>query len=458
MLARKMGLHQTNAISDSVGPAEAQERFKVFRSLYIRDKSFSISRSSICWLPSFDCSLSSQLEQTALSSSNDLARIKLAMLEEEIYQLFHSIDSPRPSQAKYRSALARIDQGLESWAVLHDIFNSSYTTASEVDLQLEFLAARICAFRGTFDQGHIRQALNDARASCLLLLISNGKNDQSMVEQFESLPLSKCPSKSLGRSSSPRSRKRKAESDTESENIRESAPLRFHNLLDTFSEPAFFLLVRNILWPTSTEEESQAESDIELLRRVCACYKEFDERIQANNHTHKVRRAFENLLEVVNLLKNPQQPQTSLDMTHQNPSGHTPPNSHGQFGGRQDAPDFSSLQGPSDYPTPSTAPSGISSSKNKSSRGSGDTANMKATSVFLPPVSSEYTDGRTTPLQQQMFSPLQFQQQILSPPSGKRPLFTDLQEPMTMDDYPDSGFLSDFLAANPTILYTDTVS
>lgn len=458
MLAKKMGLHQTNAIADSVSPAEAQERFKVFRSLYIRDKSFSISRSSVCWLPSFDCSLSSQLDENTLSNSNDLARIKLAMLKEEIYQLFHSADSRRPSSTKYRSALARIDQSLESWAGLHDIFNLSYTTVSQVDLLLEFLSARICAFRGTTNQEHVRRALNDARASCLLLLISNSKHDQSLIEQFESLPLSKSPSKSLGRSSSPRSRKRKAESDTESENIRESAPLRFQNLLDTFSEPAFFLLVKNILWPTSTEEESQVESDIDLLWRVYACYKEFDERIQANNHAHKVRRAFENLLEVINILKTPRQP-TPPAMTHQNRSGHTPPSSHSQFGSRQDAPDFTSLQGTSDYPTPSTAPSGISSSNSKSNAtGPGDTSSMKVTSSFIPTLAPEYTNMHASQLPQQTFSPSQFQHQTLNSQNGKRPLFSDLQEPMTMDDYPDSGFLSDFLTANPAILYTDTVS
>lgn len=82
--------------------------------------------------------------------------------------------------------------------------------------------------------------------------------------------------------------------------------------------------------------------------------------------------------------------------------------------------------------------------------------NMDVPSAFLP-VASEYASRRESPLQQHFFSPSQFQPQILSP-DGKRPLFGDLQEPMTMDDYPDSGFLSDFLAANPTILSTDTVS
>ena len=103
----------------------------------------------------------------------------------------------------------------------------------DLDLRSEFLAARISAFSTSPDPYYIRQAVDHARANCLLLLISYNKHDQSVIEQFEALPLTKSPSKALtkagghcsGRSRSP----------------------RFHSLSATFSVSALFLLAKNVV-------------------------------------------------------------------------------------------------------------------------------------------------------------------------------------------------------------------
>ena len=420
-----MGLHQTHAASDGVGPEEAQERLKVFRSLYVRDRSASILRGSICWLPSFDCSLSSELDQPAFADSNWAARIQLARLQENIYQVFHSADSHRQSSAKHKNALSRIEQSLERWADAHDIFSSACTGKRDVELQLEFLAARISALRGSCKPSHIRQTLHDARASCLLLLISCGKYDQSLVEWLDALPLSKGPPKSLGKSSSPQSDAREGASD--------SLPLRSHNLLDTFSVPAFFLLVKHVIWPGSAIAESQAQEDINLLQKVCACYKELDASIQANNHIRKVGRAFERLLEVVDVMKNPRQLQTPSDETHQSSNAHHSPRTQNFFDGPQGLADFSDLSSPTASPMLPSLTWDCFSTNNSSMRTS-DTASTGAIPSLLTQLNSEFIGQSFDALQQQSFSP-HLQQQGALPPSRRRSRWDDPD--VLMDYHPE---------------------
>lgn len=442
VLARTMGLHQRHAMSDGVSPEEAQERFKVFRSLYLRDKSFSISRGSICWLPSFDCSLSSDLGQMPFPDSTCTARIQLARLQEDIYRLFHSAESQRQSSPKHKNALARIEQGLEQWTNEHDIFSSPCTGGRDADLQLEFLAARISAFRGSSDPIHIRRALNDARASCLLLLISSGKQDQSILQRSDTIPTSKSLAKSLGKTTSSRSNKGKnstkeSSSNTARENASESVPILFHSLLDTFSVPAFFLLVKNVLWPLSPNDDSQAEEDINLLQKACACYKELDIRVQANNHTRKVGRAFERLLEVVNLIKNPICfPRKHLD-TARAPVAKPQPHQTRKVSSTDHRPSPTSPTFRPHPHTPCLLCPGI--------------ASRPKTSLIAPPRRPvRLPPPLLTPMETDFFSQ-HFQQQSMSPNSKKRPR---LGEPeVSMNDYSGSRLLSDFLAASPMMAF-----
>jgi hypothetical protein len=437
-----MGLHQRHALSDGVSPEEAQERFKVFRSLYLRDKSFSISRGSICWLPSFDCSLSSELGQVDFTDSSCAARIQLAKLQEDIYRLFHSAESQRQSSAKHKSALARIEQDLERWTNEHDLFSSPCAGGRDADLQLEFLAARISAFRGSSEPSHIRRALNDARASCLLLLISSGKHDQSISQRTETIPNSKNPSKPVARTTSSRSNKRKSSnndsSNTARENEGELVPILFHSLLDTFSVPAFFLLVKNVLWPASGSDESQTEEDINLLQKACACYKELDSRVQANNHTRKVGRAFERLLEVINLIKNPAQLQISPLTTRPSSKAHTPPNTQSLFGGPSGLSDFPDLPASSAYPMPPMSWDAFGTNPVSA-------MTTEASSVAASP-------GLLTPMETDFFSQHFDQQSVsLSPSSRKR---LRLAEPdVSLDDYSGSRLLSGFLASSPMMAF-----
>jgi hypothetical protein len=443
VLARTMGLHQKPTASGGIGVGEAEERLKVFKSLYLRDKSLSISQGSVCWLPSCDCSLSSELSQIASADSNCAARIPLARLQEDIYRVFHSPELARQSSAIPKSALLRIEQDLERWAHTHDIFSSPFTGIRDIDLQLEFLAARISAFRGSSEPNHVHRVLNDARASCLLLLISYGKHDRSTAQLPETLPISKSPSKPLdmatGRLSSNSKTSKNdasghaAKEDATNENAGDVASLRFHPLLDTFSVAAFFLLVKNIIWPVSPNDESYIEEDVRLLGKVCACYKELDAKTQADNYIRKVGHAFERLLEIVNTINNYAPAQTSMYETCNRSS--TSPNPQTFLCRSQGLSDFSDLPVPSAYPMPFIGWDGISV-KNTSAR----TADSASTNP---------SPGLLTPMEADFFSP-QFQQKLI-PSNRKRPR---LSPPDTsLEDYAGSRMLSDFLATSPMMSF-----
>ena len=439
-----MGLHQTSAASEGADEDEAEGRLKVFRSLYLRDKSYSISRGSICWLPSYDCSLSSQLGQTAHADSTWIARVQLAGIQEEIYRSFHSAESQKQPSAKHKAAILHIEQGLEHWVTAHDMFSSPWANVRDVDLQLEFLAARISAFRMSPEPSHIRRALDDARASCLLLLISYDKHDQSMVERLEALPLTKSPSKALIKAGGHRSGKGKSSrKDTSSKNAKETPcdtlPSRFHSLLDTFSVPAFFLLVRSIISPGSTTDDSQTD-DIRLLQKVCACYKELEARAQVNNHTRKVGRAFEKLLEVINLTTNPEPYQSSPFDTHHSSNAPTPSSIQNLFGGSQIVSDFTDLSSQSAYQMPHMSWDSFST-KTLSPRTT-DTSNPGALTGLLTPIESEF------------ISQPYYSQQNMSPPARKRQRAGDSD--ISMDEFSDSRLLSNFLAANPLMSFEAT--
>lgn len=451
VLARTMGLHQARSAPAGVSSEEAQERVKVFRSLYLRDKSFSILRGSISWLPSFDCSLSSELGERGPAESKFAIRIQLARLEDESYRLFHSADSPKPSSAKYKSDLLRIEQGLEHWANANEVFSSPYASTRDVDLQLEFLAARICVLRKSPEPSHVRRALSDSRASCLWVVISCGKHEPSMIEQLDVLLLTKSPSKSLGRRTSGRSSKSGKASSSESakRNTSDSVPSQFHSLLDTFSVPAFFLLATNVICPSSAYDESKAEEDFDLLQRTCACYKELDARTQANNHTRKVGRAFESLLEVVNLVKTSQQLQSPHCGMQQSNNAHDTPSTSNPFGEQHRLSEFSNLPSPS---VSSKPPISWESFSNKNtSTATPESPSAGASSGLLTPMDSQYQPY--DPLRQDLIFP-HMQQQNMRPPSLNRQHTS--QSDVSMDDYADSRLLSEYLATNPFLSFNIT--
>ena len=444
LLARTMGLHQVHSLTDDVSAEEAQERFKVLRSLYLRDKSLLISRGSNCWLPSFDCGLSSELDESSPTDSKFAAWIQLAGLQDKIYRLLHS---QRRSSAQYKRTLLHLEQDLDHWANANEAFSSSYAGIHDVRLQLEFLAARICILRKSHEPGHVRRALSDSRASCLLVVISYGKHEPSMIGQLDDLLLSQTSAKILGRGTSGRSSTSGNASLPEStrQDTSEYAPLRFHNLLETFPIPAFFLLAMNTIRPSSVYDEFKTKDDLNLLKRTCACFKELDARVQANNHTRRVGQAFASFLQVIDLMKTSGQFQLSRFDIQQSTDAHDEPSGVFPFGEQHRHSDFRN------------PPSRSASLMPPVSRESFSNTNISAPTPDSP--SAGASPGLLTPvdLYYQPYDPLQpnsFPYQIMRPPSLAH---QQMSEPDMSRGYDaDTMLSSEFLTKNPSLFFDVT--
>ena len=395
-----MGLHQARPAPEGASSGETQERSKVFRSLYLRDKTSSILRGSICWLPGLDCSLSSELGGNSLAGSKSAVRFQLAGLQDKVYRLLHS---PKQASAQRRGTLLHLAQDLEDLANANAVFSLPYAGTRNVDLQLEFLAARICILRMVPEPGYIRRALSDSRASCLLIVISCGKHDPSMVEQLDTLLLSMSSSNPLSRGIPGKA----SSIERTTPETGDSVPLLSNNILDAFSITAFFLLAMNVVWPSSAYDVSNAEEDLNLLKSTCACFKDFDAKIQANNYTHKVRLALESLLEAVTLIKASHQLQCHND--HDTCTDIPLSEQHRPL-------DFSSFPNPSAFSMPAV-PWASSSSKNTFVT-TPDSLSTGTSLGLLTPIDSYYQPYDT--LQPNLF-PHHVQQQAMQLPKLTRP-------------------------------------
>lgn len=400
-----MGLHQNQAAANNISSEEQQERFKVFRSLYLRDRSFAISRGSICWLPSFDCTLSPELSPsisasasgsttpTAIASTDWVARIQLARLQEDIYKQLHGSESYQ-STSKHKSSLSSIRKRLDQWAKSCNVFAPISLETRNLDLRLEFLSASIITFRGSSEPGQNSQLLRDARASCLLLLIARGKHDQSMLDRLESLSLPRGPSKSTTKPATSRPGVALSEGDCPTEFV----PLPSQNLLDAFSVSAFFILVKNLLWPQTAVEAAQEKEDINLLQLVCGCYEESDANVQPNNYIRKVTCVFKRLINILYLMRNNDQNQMPMDMMSRNSNNRTI--SQNIFGGPQELPDFCNTPQSFAIPTPQNWEF---INPDSSSKSPPDTINVASSAQFTKYLESELYGKNFEPIQLQSF-------------------------------------------------------
>ena len=446
MLARTMGLHQTHITPEGISAEEAEERVKVFMSLYLQDKRFAISRGSLCWLPSFDCNLPSKPSQIAFADPTCIARIQLARLQEDIYQSFYSAESQTHFSLKNKNALSRIERRLKHWARTNEVFSSSFAPTRNVDLQLDYLAASIRAFRVSTDPGHVRQALDSARASCMLLLIAYGKHEQSISEQLQALLLPDSSSRDFSKTISPQSggSDKDASSDAVTQNTDDSITQRPYSLLDTSSIPGIFTLIKSIVCADSTDTESQAEEDLDLLQKVCAGFQEFDARSQQNQGTVKIGRILQGLLEVVSLIRRPANPSMSLQRSNQISNPHTSPSSQDSLDRAQSVPDISSLLASSPYQMPSLS---WSASSSKATTRMGESPNL------ISPLDSQYNAHIFEQSRQQLLS-TRMQHQNMLPPSRKR--LRENDQDLSLDSDPELTSLSDFLFVAPEMSFDVT--
>ncbi|KAH9210394.1 hypothetical protein DL95DRAFT_448845 [Leptodontidium sp. 2 PMI_412] len=311
VLATESGLHQADSDlspASDLSVVEAEERQKVFRSLYIRDRFSMIAYGALAWLPSAD----QRGSQTPDKSSEpggivsnqlypqDTPHWKLAGIQDELRCLLYSTDTPPVSKSGRRVTLARLQQKLKTWAETYKIPSPNRpTTVHEISLHLAFLGTRIRMLESESDTGDaaclaLVQVIDDARLSCLLIAISCNQNlDQALTSQVDSL-LSKahftspkgfgthlCPSAALPTSvSSPSSSTFSATLDappgirppipggSNFSSVQDPipTPLPLHRIMNVFPIAAIFVLARHILGidrrvPPSQSAPAAVQSD-----------------------------------------------------------------------------------------------------------------------------------------------------------------------------------------------------
>lgn len=290
-----MGLHQTQLFPHKTSAYDTLERAKVVQSLYVRDKSLCTTRGSVSWMPTHDCNIAPQLSSVVERQVPYSERLHLAKIQDDIYRLTHtaSFRTSGRNNSQTAKALRSIEHQLEQYTRTFGIFDcraSSYNY-SRAMLTLEFLATRILALQHGSEQRHAERLRSDARTSCLLLLIAHGVQDRQVVDTFNALTC-----------------QRAAQSDP-GENLSaiEASTVSFATVLDAFSLPAFFILLKDFL--RCSENDNRSSANLDLLRRVSACYIMSTERMQSNSYHRKVAWTFEQLLSISDLIKPPEQHQ-----------------------------------------------------------------------------------------------------------------------------------------------------
>lgn len=429
-----MGLHQGHAPPGKIRSAEIEERSKVLRSLYLLDKNWIISRGSVCWLPTFDSDFSSVFSHSPAMESSYSPRIELARLQEEIYRIYHSVNSWKQPNTEYRTALSRLDQSFDHWANQNDIYNLSRLPNYDAALNLDFFAARVAAFHCSSDPNHVLRTLNDARVSCLLLLISSGQQSPALCQWLGSLLLSMQSLKPLDKTS------RRKKTDTTVSKARDtefdvSTQFQPPNLLNSFSIISFFLIVKNTLWPISEDYKETTGSDLNLLQLIWTCFKGFESPIMENSYASRVGRTFKKVLEIIQVMTDFGENPISFNDEYLS-DDHIPCLSDLSFAG-----DFSIS--PTEIP-PAMFWENIPCKYGYATDNATERMMDVSTALSIPEIQTfSHTDADNDPLSQPVYFP-----KPQMPPGRKRRQLGDSEELRGVDAHSDN-MLFDLMTSNP---------
>lgn len=282
-----MGLHQRLKSLGDVNPADCEERLKVFRSLFLRDKSLCISHSANYWLPSAHCSMYLDLGKQLSASKMGSMGLHLALLQEETSTILNSTQC-QDSNSHGNAALKRLEQGFEEWLNEYAELNDPESTVS-IDLVMDLYACRLAALQHSSDPEHKIKLLSDARESCRLLCTKMRLLEKIAISDIQALVNPSVDSKD------PVENALKQEMDgVINQNEYPSFPLR--SLAEGFSCIGYFTIVKFIL---SVESEETCRGDLHLLQSVCQIFKKSELNTLEDNYTQKVLRTFQALLALV---------------------------------------------------------------------------------------------------------------------------------------------------------------
>ncbi|KAK1807935.1 hypothetical protein LTR12_017709 [Friedmanniomyces endolithicus] len=309
MLAKAMELHTPQTAWSEASSEERQERWKVYRSLYIRDKAFATTRGSVSWMP--DANINQLPGITEDQDTTLRCRIQLAGLQARI----------RTSK-RLRIALRAIESDLLDLAHSQSLFASGQTNHSWAAIRLDFLATRIAALQESPCPLQQKVVRADARASCMVLLLACGKGSQTVQQLAEVLFLTE------GSAYPPRSMRQMTEPNptaAHSDAPADASPATILALLDAFPPSAYFMMIREVLWRGQDGEVVDTEGGLWLLQQVQACYREHAAFMPIGSYRRKLGSVFQLLLRVVSVKQ--QQTTSTLEPSQGNTATGTPKSS-----------------------------------------------------------------------------------------------------------------------------------
>lgn len=164
-LAKFTGLHQE--VPTSTEPGYREERSQLFWNLYILDKSNLLATGRLCNLSSFDCGAAFPQATdypVGLNYQIFLARIRLANIQEEIYQGLYSVEACRRDKQGRNISYRRLRERLHAWRSAHDsLFAPSETDrcpdADHVTLKAELSFAYFSSCVLVYSRGDDHNAL-----------------------------------------------------------------------------------------------------------------------------------------------------------------------------------------------------------------------------------------------------------------------------------------------------------
>lgn len=287
LLAKKMGLYQSQAISEGFTVEEVIERRKVFRSLYIRDKNSAICRGSNPWLPSYGSKVSPLSYQLDEKEAKHVPRLELARIQDDVYRYFRSGEVPGLTSSKHLQLVSKYKRRLEEWITTYLVKDNIAESTNSVSLLLSSLATRIAIFRGSSHERHREKAFKDAKASCIILLQAlEHRMDPNLLNTLRQL---------VGRL------RPLIEQSSCIENGDTISVLALHQLTASFPLAALFLVAKNVLEPITTEDDtlSDTKEEISLLERLRDCFAETGGHHQAESFVSKLNSTLDTLVRAI---------------------------------------------------------------------------------------------------------------------------------------------------------------
>ena len=343
-----------------------EERQKVFRSLYIRERYSATAYGALTWLPSGGFkgrrprSTSNVDTKTSVASRNAQTQHgpqwEVAKMQDELYHLVSSVDAPEMSSSERQTSLTQLRQRLETWAQRYKIPSPIRpTTVDGISLHLAFLATRMRMLLEDYNDSAgahpiSQEILNDARLSCLLLATScNHLEHGALADRLDRLLMRTADSSSrragtlstsTASSPLPASSPLSATSGVSIQSSSPSLPLSthslgqklalalppIHRLVNVFPIAAIFVLARHILGMglnaqssrpalahQDAEWQHEINEDVLLLKALLSRFRTALPTVKVSSrgrmddvfHGSKIGRITNHLVEIIDAVKGP---------------------------------------------------------------------------------------------------------------------------------------------------------